>query len=62
MGLNPANADYAMCVARLQLTAARMDQAAAVERDRNACMQNGLQPDTSKFALCVVDAEQVPPN
>ena len=62
MGLNPANADYDMCVARLQRTIVRMDQAALIERDRNACMQHGLQPDTSKFALCVVDAGQVPSN
>jgi hypothetical protein len=62
MGLNPANADYDMCVARLQRTIVRMDQAALVERDRNACTQRGLQPDTRKFALCVVDAGQVPSN
>ena len=62
MGLNPADADYDMCVARLERTIVRMDQAAQVERDRNACMRSGLEPDTSKFALCVVDAEQVPSN
>jgi hypothetical protein len=62
MGLNPANADYDMCVARLQRTMARIDQAALVERDRGACMQRGLQPDTRQFALCVVDAEQVASN
>jgi hypothetical protein len=62
MGLNPANADYDMCVARLQRTVVRIDQAAQLERDRNACMQGGLQPDTSKFALCVLDAEQVASN
>lgn len=36
MGLSPANADYDMCVARLQRTMARMDQAAQVERDRDS--------------------------
>jgi hypothetical protein len=62
MGLNPAGADYDMCVTRLQQTTARMDQAAQVERDRRACMERGLQPDTPAFALCVVDAEQVAHN
>jgi hypothetical protein len=62
MGLSPADADYDMCVGRLQRTMARMDQAAQVERDRDACMQRGLQPGTSKFALCVVDAGQAASN
>jgi hypothetical protein len=57
MGLNPANADYDMCVNSLQQTIAGMDQAAPAERDRNASMQRGLQPDTRKFALSTVDAE-----
>jgi len=62
VGLNPADTDYDMCVTRLQRTVARMDKAALVERDRNACMQRGLRPDTGKFDLCVVDAGQVPSN
>lgn len=62
MGLNPANADYDMCVSSLLQTIAGLDQAALVERDRNACMQRGLQPNTSEFALCVVDAEKVVSN
>jgi hypothetical protein len=62
MGLNPANADFDMCVASLQQTIAGLDQAGLVERDRQACMQHGLQPNTREFALCVVDAEQVAAN
>jgi hypothetical protein len=62
MGLNPANADYDMCVASLLQTVAGMDQATLVERDRRACMQRGFQPNTREFALCVVDAEQVASN
>ena len=62
MGLNPANADYDMCVTSLLQTMAGMDQAALVERDRRACMQRGLEPNTRDFALCVVDAEQVASN
>jgi hypothetical protein len=57
MGLNPANADYDMCVTSLLQTLAGMDQASLVERDRKVCMQRGLQPGSSDFAVCVVDAE-----
>lgn len=62
MGLNPANADYDMCVSSLLQTVAGLDQAALVERDRTACIQHGLQPNTPEFALCVVDAEKVVSN
>ena len=62
MGLNPANADYDMCVSSLLQTTAGLDQAALVERDRTACIQHGLQPNTPEFALCVVDAEKVVSN
>jgi hypothetical protein len=57
MGLNPANADYDMCSIRLLRTLARLDQAKLVQDDRQACMQRGLQPGSSDFAVCVVDAE-----
>jgi hypothetical protein len=62
MGLNPANTDFDLCVSSLLQTMAGMDQAALVERDRQACMQRGLQPNTREFALCVVDAAQVASN
>ncbi len=57
MGLNPANTDYDMCVRSLLQTLAGFDQAKLVQRDRQVCMQRGLQPGTSDFAICVVDAE-----
>jgi hypothetical protein len=57
MGLNPANADYDMCVTSLLQTLSGMDQASLVERDRQACRQRGLQPGSRDFAVCVVDAE-----
>jgi hypothetical protein len=57
MGLNPANADYDMCVRSLLQTVASLDQASLVQRDRMACADRGLQPGTRDFALCVVDAE-----
>jgi hypothetical protein len=62
MGLNPANEDYDMCVTSLLQTIAGLDQATLVERDRRACMQRGLQPNTREFALCVVNTEQVESN
>lgn len=62
MGLNPANTDYEMCVTSLLQTMAGLDQAALVERDRQACMQRGLQPNTREFAVCVVDAATVASN
>jgi hypothetical protein len=62
MGLSPANIDYDLCVASLQQTVASLDQAALVQRDRRACMAKGLTPDTSEFALCVVDAGHVAAN
>jgi hypothetical protein len=62
MGLNPANIDYDLCVASLQQTMAGLDQAALVERDRRACMAQGLEPNTPAFALCVVDAGHVAAN
>jgi len=62
MGLNPANADFDICVASLQQTMAGLDQAALVERDRRACVAKGLVPNTREFALCVVDAEQIASN
>jgi len=62
MGLNPANTDYEMCVTSLLQTMAGLDQAALVERDRQACTQRGLQPNTREFAVCVVDAATVASN
>jgi hypothetical protein len=57
MGLSPSNTDYDMCQLSLLQTMANLDQASLVERDRQACMQHGLTPNTREFALCVVDAE-----
>jgi hypothetical protein len=57
MHLSAADTDYDMCVRSLLQTLAGIDQANLVQRDRQVCMQRGLQPGTSDFALCVVDAE-----
>jgi hypothetical protein len=57
MGLTPSNTDYDMCQLSLLQTMASLDQASLVQRDRQACMQRGLTPNTREFAMCVVDAE-----
>jgi hypothetical protein len=57
MGLSAADTDYDMCVRSLLMTLSGMDQAKLVQRDRQVCMQRGLRPGSSDFAVCVVDAE-----
>lgn len=58
MELNPANADYAMCVSSLLQTLAGMDQAELAARDRRVCNLRGLKAGSSEFALCVVSADE----
>jgi hypothetical protein len=57
MGLSPSNTDYDLCQLSLLQTMASLDQASLVQRDRQACMERGLTPNTAAFAECVVDAE-----
>jgi hypothetical protein len=57
MRLSAADTDYDMCVRSLLMTLSGMDQAKLVQRDRQVCMQRGLKPGSSDFAVCVVDAE-----
>jgi hypothetical protein len=56
MGLSPSNTDYDMCRLSLLQTLAGLDQASLMQRDRQACAQRGLTPNTAAFAECVVDA------
>ena len=58
MHLNPTEADHEACVDSLLQTLAGMDEARLVETDRAACMNQGLQPGTREFAICVVDRER----
>jgi len=57
MGLDPSGGDFDACQRSLTQTLTAMDQARLVEADRKACMNQGLQPGTSDFALCVVNRE-----
>ena len=58
MDLNPANADYAMCVASLLQTLAGLSQAELLNRDRRVCGLRGLLPGSSEYARCQASAEQ----
>ena len=57
MGLDPSGAEFQACTISLEQTMAAMDQAALVQADRKACMDQALQPGTPAFALCVVGRE-----
>jgi hypothetical protein len=59
MGLSPADTDFQMCVQSLLQTISSMDQPRLAARDRNVCLQQGLQPDTRQFDECVGNAGQV---
>ena len=59
MHLNPTEADHEACVGSLLQTLAGLDEARLVQSDRTACLNQGLQPGTREFALCVVDREQL---
>jgi len=60
MGLHRPGDLYDTCVRSLSKTLSELDQARQVSKDRSACVQEGLQPGTPAFALCVVNAEQSP--
>ena len=47
LGLDPSDRRYDTCIRSL---------------DRRACSDKGLEPGTSAFAVCVVNAEQSPTN
>ncbi len=58
MGLNPSEAEYAMCTRELLRTVRQLDRPRLVAQDRAACAARGLQPGTTDFALCVVAENQ----
>jgi hypothetical protein len=62
VGLDPSDRRYDTCVRSLDRSLAEWDQAQVVQTDRRACSDNGLEPGTSAFAACVVNAEQSPTN
>ena len=58
LGLDPSGRSYDTCIRSLDGSLSEWDQARLVVSDHSACSQKGLQPGTSAFALCVVDAGQ----
>ena len=60
MGLHEPGDLYDTCIKSLNKTLSEFDQARQVSKDRSACIQEGRQPGTRAFALCVVNAEQSP--
>lgn len=62
LGLSPSDRRYDTCIRSLDRSLAEWDQAQVVQTDRRACSDKGLEPGTSAFAVCVVNAEQSPTN
>ena len=60
LGLDPSEGRYDTCIGSLDRSLSESDQAHAVESNRLACAEKGLNPGTSAFATCVVTAEQSP--
>jgi hypothetical protein len=55
MGLTPDTIEYDECVGSLLQSVAGADEVAALQKDRAACAQEGLRPETADFGLCIVD-------
>ena len=62
LGLDPSDRRYDTCIRSLDQSLAEWAQAQVVQTDRRACSDKGLEPGTSAFAVCVVNAEQSPTN
>jgi hypothetical protein len=62
LGLSPSDRRYDTCIRGLDRSLAEWGQAQVVRTDRRARGDKGLEPGTSAFAVCVVDAEQSPTN
>jgi hypothetical protein len=60
MGLHQPGDLYDTCIRSLDKTLSQLDQAQWVWKNRSGCAQEGLQPGTPAFAVCVVEAERSP--
>jgi hypothetical protein len=58
MGLHRPGDLYDTCIRSLKQTLSELDQARLASTDRSACAQEGLNPGTPAYAICVVDAGQ----
>ena len=57
-GLDPWERRYDACIRSLDRSLSEWDYARLVSTHRGTCAQEGLQPGTPPFAVCVVKAEQ----
>jgi hypothetical protein len=60
MGLHQPGDLYDTCIRSLNKTLSELDQARLASADRSACAQEGHEPGTSVFSVCVVNAERSP--
>lgn len=57
LGLDPSGSQYDTCIRSLRRSLTAWDQAQAVQTDRRACAERGLEPGTPAFALCIVNGK-----
>jgi hypothetical protein len=60
MGLHQPGDLYDTCIRSLNKSLSGLDQARLASTDRSGCAQQGLEPGTPAFAVCLVNAEQSP--
>ena len=60
MGLHQPGDLYDTCIRSLNKSLSELDQARLAGSDQSACARMGLEPGSSAFAICVVNAEQFP--
>ncbi len=60
LGLDPSERPYDACIRSLDRTAYYFERSRLTARNRSLCDQKGLNPGTSAFAICAVEAEQLP--
>ena len=58
LGLDQSGRRYDACIGSLERSLSQWDYTRLVPTDRDACAQEGLQPGTAGFAVCVIRAEQ----
>jgi hypothetical protein len=58
LGLDPSSERYDTCVRSLARSLSAWEQAELIESHRTGCTEQGLEPGTTAFAVCVVSAGQ----
>jgi hypothetical protein len=58
LGLDSSGPLYDACIRSLERSLSQWDYARLVPIGRDACSQEGLQPGTAAFAVCVLKAEE----